>query len=130
MRIIDRLIKYIEHKKITAYSFERTCQVANGYLKKQQKGKGSIGSDILERINKNYFDLNLVWLITGEEEMLYEDNEDRKNKRLLLQEDKNYYTKDEMIKFLQERVVLLEAALADKEKIVTLLEAQLAKKKK
>ena len=130
MRIIDRLIKYIEHKKITAYSFERTCQVANGYLKKQQKGKGSIGSDILERINKNYFDLNLVWLITGEEEMLYEDNEDRKNKRLLLQEDKNYYTKDEMIKFLQERVALLESALADKEKIVALLEAQLAKKKK
>lgn len=130
MRIIDRLIQYIEHKKITAYSFERTCQVANGYLKKQQKGKGSIGSDILERINKNYFDLNLVWLITGEEEMLYEDNEDRKNKRLLLQEDKNYYTKDEMIKFLQERVVLLESALADKEKIVALLEAQLAKKKK
>ncbi len=130
MRIIDRLIQYIEHKKITAYSFERTCQVANGYLKKQQKGKGSIGSDILERINKNYFDLNLVWLITGEEEMLYEDNEDRKNKRLLLQEDKNYYTKDEMIKFLQERVALLESALADKEKIVALLEAQLARKKK
>jgi hypothetical protein len=130
MRIIDRLIKYIEHKKITAYSFERTCQVANGYLKKQQKGKGSIGSDILERINKNYFDLNLVWLITGEEEMLYQDNEDRKNKRLLLQEDKNYYTKDEMIKFLQERVALLESALADKEKIVALLEAQLAKKRK
>ena len=130
MRIIDRLIKYIEHKKITAYSFERTCQVANGYLKKQQKGKGSIGSDILERINKNYFDLNLVWLITGEEEMLYQDNEDRKNKRLLLQEDKNYYTKDEMIKFLQERVTMLESALADKEKIVALLEAQLTKKKK
>jgi hypothetical protein len=130
MRIIDRLVKYLGEKKITAYSFERTCQVANGYLKKQQKGKGSIGSDILERIHKNYFDLNLVWLITGEEEMLYPDNADRETKRLLLQEDKNYYTKDEMIKFLQERVVLLESALADKEKIVALLESQLSKKKK
>jgi hypothetical protein len=129
MRIIDRLVKYLGHKQITAYSFERTCQVANGYLKKQQKGKGSIGSDILEKIHKNYFDLNLVWLITGEEEMLHPDNADRETKRLLLQEDKNYYTKDEMIKFLQERVVLLESALADKEKIVALLEAQLSKKK-
>lgn len=129
MRIIDRLVKYLEQKKITAYSFERTCQVANGYLKKQQKGKGSIGSDILERIHKNYFDLNLVWLVTGEEEMLYSDNADRETKRLLLQEDKNYYTKDEMIKFLQERVLLLESALADKEKIVALLEEQLSKKK-
>jgi hypothetical protein len=130
MRIIDRLIQYIKHKKITAYSFERTCQVANGYLKKQQKGKGSIGSDILERISKNYFDLNLVWLITGEQEMLYQDSDDRGNKRLVLQEDKSYYTKDEIIKFLQERVALLESALADKEKIVALLEAQPAKKKK
>ncbi|MEI9806740.1 MAG: hypothetical protein WDO16_02025 [Bacteroidota bacterium] len=130
MRIIDRLTKYLQQKKITAYSFERTCQVANGYLKKQQKGKGSIGSDILERIHKNYVDLNLVWLITGEEEMLYPDNVDRETRRLLLQDDKTYYTKDEMIKFLQERVILLEAALSDKEKIVALLESQLLKKKK
>ena len=129
MRIIDRLIKYLEHKKISAYSFERHCQVANGYLKKQQKGKGSIGSDILERINKNYPELNLLWLITGEEEMFYPDIEARETKRLLLQEDKKYYTKDEMIKFLQERVLLLESAVNDKEKIIALLEAQLTKKK-
>ena len=70
MRIIDRLLSYLAAKRITAYSFERNCKVANGYLKKQHRGKGSIGSDILERIHQNYFDINLVWLITGEGEML------------------------------------------------------------
>jgi hypothetical protein len=130
MRIIDRLIKYLEQKKITAYSFEKTCQVANGYLKKQQKGKGTIGSEILERIHKNYFDLNLVWLITGGETMLDTDGGDRETKRQTLQEDKKYYTKDEMIKFLQERVALLESSVSDKEKIIAMLEKQLVRKKK
>lgn len=130
MRIIDRLIKYLEHKKIRASLFEKTCQIANGYLKKQQKGKGSIGSDILERIHKNYFDLDIVWLITGEGDMLETDAGERRAKKLSLQEEKKYYTKDEMIKFLQEQVAVLESSLADKEKIIALLEAQATKKKK
>lgn len=130
MRIIDRLIEYLEYKRITAYSFERNCQVANGYLKKQQKGKGSIGSDILERIHKNYFDLDMVWLITGEGDMLVAEDSDKATKRQMLQEEKKYYTRDEIIKFLRERVALLESSLADKEKIIALLEAQAAAKAK
>lgn len=130
MRIIDRLIKYLEYRKITPYSFERTCQVANGYLKKQLRGKGSIGSDIIEKIHKNFFDLNLVWLVTGEEEMLYVDASDRESKRMLLQEERKYYNREEIIKQLQDRVRLLESALADKEKIVSMLETQLNLKKK
>jgi hypothetical protein len=124
MRIIDRLLKYLMYKKITAYSFERTCQVANGYLKKQQKGKGTVGSDILERIHRNYFDLNLTWLISGEEEMILENN-GVKNQ---LQEERHYYTKEEMIKFLSERISILERSLADKEKIIHMLEAKRGKK--
>ncbi len=122
MRIIDRLIKYLESKRITAYSFERKCQVANGYLKKQQKGKGTVGSDILERIHQTYTDLNLVWLISGRDEMLLPaaDNEIRNQ----LEEEKNYYSKEEMIQFLNERINLLERLLTDKEKIIQLLEAK------
>jgi nicotinic acid mononucleotide adenylyltransferase len=48
----------------------------------------------------------------------------------LLQEDRQYYTKEEKIQFLSERIAMLEAALADKEKIIALLEAELQKKKK
>jgi beta-galactosidase beta subunit len=128
MRVIDRLLKYLAYKRITAYSFERTCQVANGYLKKQQKGKGTVGSDILERIHRNYFDLNLVWLISGRDEMLVEPGENKEVKNQL-QEEKHYYTKDEIIQFLSERISLLERSLADKEKIIDMLEAKAGKRK-
>ena len=125
MRIIDRLAKYLAYKKITNSVFERTCGIANGYLKKQQKGKGSIGSDIIERIHNRYVDLSLIWLLTGEGDMLGEETTLN-----LLQEDRQYYTKEEKIQFLSERIAMLEAALADKEKIIALLEAELQKKKK
>jgi hypothetical protein len=118
MRVIDRLTKYLQHKKINARSFELACKVANGYLKKQQKGKGSIGSDIIERIHKQYVDLSLLWLISGEGEMLGDDSTLN-----LLQEDRQYYTNEEKIQFLSDRINLLEASLADKEKIIALLEA-------
>jgi hypothetical protein len=129
MRIIERLTAYIEYKKIKPSVFEKKCLLANGYLKKQHKGKGSIGSEIIARIHKIYEDLNINWLMTGEGEMIDPEFEDKELKRQTLQEDKNYYTKDEMIKFLQERVALLETSLADKEKIIAMLEKQVAKKK-
>ena len=123
MRIIDRLLYYLAVKKITAYSFERNCKVANGYLKKQHKGKGSIGSDILERIHENYFDINLVWLITGEGDMLAPISET--GIANLIREPRLQYSKDDQIRSLAERVSLLETSLADKEKIIRLLESQL-----
>lgn len=124
MRIIDRLLKYLEYKRITAYAFERKNQVANGYLKKQLKGKGSMGSDILERIYRNYTDLDLIWLIAGEGQMLMPD----RNPEFLVRDGRHHYSKDELIQFLTDRVTLLETALADKEKIINLLESQIDKK--
>ena len=119
MRIIDRLAKYLAHKKISAYAFERTCMVANGYLKKQLKGKGSIGSDILQRVYRNYLDLDFEWLLNGEGEMLRQYDESGN----LLGDPRPHYSKDEMLQLLGARISLLETALADKEKIIVLLES-------
>ena len=123
MRIIDSLAEYLAYKKITAYAFERTCQVANGYLKKQLKGKGSIGSDILLRIYHNYLDLDFVWLLTGNGEMLRQYDENGN----LLGDQRPHYSKDEMIQLMNTRIMLLETALADKEKIIVMLEDRLPK---
>lgn len=120
MRIIDRLARYLDYKRISVYSFERNCQVANGYFKKQQKGKGTVGSDILERIYKKYDDLNLHWLVGGEGGMIRDDVETR----LLMEESKQYYSKDEMIQFLNDRIALLQKALTDKEKIIYMMEGK------
>lgn len=70
MRTIDRLANYLAISKVTRHAFEKACGVANGYIAKQLKGKGSIGSDIVQRIITQYPDLNLEWLIMGKGEML------------------------------------------------------------
>lgn len=118
MRIIDRLMKYLEYKKITAYSFERNCKVANGYLSKQRKGKGTIGSDILERIYQNYSDLNLTWLLAGEEDMLLKIPRGQS----YFSEPLQGYAKDETVRQLNDKIHLLQQALRDKDKIISLLE--------
>lgn len=121
MRLIDRLQIYLSHKGITAYAFERTCDVANGYLKKQVKGKGTVGSDILERIHEQYSDLSLLWLLTGTGEMIdvYAGQE--------LQEEEAAYKvmRAELIQLLRGQIAVLEASNADKDKIIQMLEQQL-----
>jgi len=129
MRPIDRLIKYLREKRITAYSFEKTCQVANGYLKKQEKGKGTVGSDIVERIFRNYPELSVVWMITGQGKMIHEGSDDELT-RNVMEEDKPAYPSDEIITELRERIKVLERLVNDKEKIIQLLEARFVKQKK
>jgi len=111
MRIIERLTTYLSFKEITAYAFERSIDVANGYLKKQLKGKGSVGSEILYRIYHYYTDLDFIWLLTGEGEML----------RPVPESPIPHFSKDEMIVQLNQRISLLETSVADKEKIISLL---------
>lgn len=70
MRLIDRLYEYMAYHSITPYAFEHACGISNGYLAKQKNGKGSVGSEMLERIRQVYPDLNLIWLINGSGAML------------------------------------------------------------
>ena len=118
MRVIDRIFKYMEYKQITPYSMEKACRIANGYLGKQRRGKGSIGSEIIEKICRFYDDMDVTWLIIGEGEMIME------NARIqnMVSEDKHFYSKDEMIEFLKGQVSLLQAALEDKRKIIKMME--------
>lgn len=121
MRLIDRLYQYLEYKKLTPYAFEQACGISNGYLNKQLSGKGSMGSEILEKIYRHYTDLNLLWLITGEGRML-------QHHTFELAEDKaSYQTKDELVQLLKDKIQVLQQANADKDKIIRLLEKQLGK---
>lgn len=123
MRLIDRIFEYLHHHHLTPYSFERNCGIANGYLKKQTKGKGTVGSEILEKMCEKYKDLNVTWLLTGKGKMLMDDTYPPSG---LLpgnwSEDEQSYSTQDTIKSLKERVNTLESALADKEKIIRLLE--------
>ena len=130
MRLIDRLKEYLVHAQISAYAFEQTCGVSNGYLGKQLKGKGAVGSDILERIKETYTDLSLVWLVTGRGIMLLSppDTPAERFTSELHEEQQLYFTsKDEVIKLLNKQVAKLESSVTDKEKIISLLEMEVHK---
>lgn len=125
MRLIDRLQDYLSYSNITAYAFEHSCDLSNGYLGKQLKGKGAVGSDILERIKANYPDLSLVWLVTGRGSMLLSPSKYKQDAVApdLDEEQQVYYTcKDDVIAILNNHIAKLEATIADKEKIIAMLE--------
>lgn len=104
--------------------------MANGYLKKQSKGKGTVGSDMLEKIHRNHADLSLVWLLTGKGPML---EETAVPQELQMQEEDSgnfIISKDDIIILLREQVSMLDRSLADKEKIILMLETKLRRIKK
>jgi hypothetical protein len=107
---------------LTPYSVERNCGIANGYLKKQTKGKGTVGSEILEKISEKYKDLNLTWLLTGKGKMIIDDEYPTGTLGGNWSEDEQTYTPQDTIKSLKEKISILESALADKEKIIRMLE--------
>jgi len=105
--------------------------MANGYLKKQSKGKGTVGSDMLEKIHHKYTDLSLIWLLTGKGGML-EESAVSSPELHIQEEDSGSYmiSKDDIIILLREQVVILERSIADKEKIILMLETRLRRIKK
>ena len=121
MRLIERLYQFMEHKGLSAYAFERSCEFSNGYLKKQLKGGGSVGSDILEKIHHAYPDLSLIWLITGKGDMIFSDEPNQE-----ASDPGVSYISDgkEVVDLLKDKIRLLETSVADKEKIISLMEGR------
>jgi hypothetical protein len=69
-KTIDRLLQFIKFSGLSARQFDLSIGAGNGYTLRMQKNNASIGSDVIENIIKTYPELNLVWLITGEGDML------------------------------------------------------------
>lgn len=65
--IKSRLSAYLKEKKINKSEFGRSIGVSSAYISSMRK---SIQPDKLDKISEAYPDLNIVWLLTGEGEML------------------------------------------------------------
>lgn len=75
LKTVDRLIQFIEYAGLSARQFDLSIGASNGYTLRMKKNHASIGSDVIETIIKTYPQLNLIWLMTGEGEMLNPDKE-------------------------------------------------------
>ena len=63
----NRIIEFSMLKNISIHKFEMSIGVSNGYIKNL---KAQPGEDIIRKILLKYPELNRVWLLTGEGEML------------------------------------------------------------
>lgn len=128
MRVIDRLHQFLEYKNLSPYNFEKNCGIANGYINKQSKGNGTVGSMIIGKITAKYKELNVTWLLTGMGQMLTTHFYVQSDQVSTVAEGHaTYETQQNTIKALKEKILTLENALADKEKIIRLLENQLSR---
>ena len=77
MTVKQRLIDYIKYKKISKIEFGRQIGVSSAFVTSIIK---SIQPDKIERITLKYPDLDIGWLLTGNGEMLKENNENKESK--------------------------------------------------
>lgn len=128
MRLIDRLQKFVDFKNLSPHAFELECRISNGYISKQTKGKGGIGGEILLKIGEKFKELNLMWVLTGEGEMISPPPSNKNGLPVLeMQEGEHVYlsSRQEIIQLLKEKIVLLEGTIADKDKIIAMLEGSI-----
>lgn len=69
-RIIDRLDRYMKYKGINDNQVTVNAALSVGLLGNARKGDHDLGKKAVEKILKFYQELNRVWLLTGEGEML------------------------------------------------------------
>lgn len=117
--IQERILQYLEYKKVTPYKFCKDLEFPMGSLNK----RGSIGTDKYLKIIKYYRDLNPEWLLSGEGTMLKDEQAPQANtpddKYLMLLEEHNKTLKDQLkdkeaiIKEKEEKEALYKEKIKD-----------------
>jgi hypothetical protein len=127
MKPIERIAVYIHFKKISPHAFEKKIELSNGYFAKQLRHLGSVGSDILIRIHQAYPDLDILWVLIGEGQMIKEEIQlTRQIDNCILEDFTNKYTNEnKKLKKLENDYDQLQTSLSDKEKIIGLYEFML-----
>lgn len=69
-RIIDRLDKYMEFKGLNPNIVTNECGLSVGLINQARKGKSDIGKKSADKILRKYQDINRIWFLTGEGEMI------------------------------------------------------------
>lgn len=120
MRKIDRLSKYMDFKGLNDNIVTKECSLAQGLLGKARSGRSDIGSKAVDKILEKYDDINKVWLLTGEGEMLKSDTpaptvEIQHLQELIRTQTETINSQKLLIAMLQEKIEGLQRAISEKE---------------
>ena len=77
----ERLIKFLKYKKLSQSKFEKMCGLGNGYV---NNIRSAIGPNKIPNIIRQFPELNIAWLLLGEQyggPMLKEEAEMKPEKR-------------------------------------------------
>ncbi|MEI6189202.1 MAG: hypothetical protein WCP61_02155 [Chitinophagia bacterium] len=126
MKPIERIAMYLKFRNISPHAFEKKIHLSNGYFSKQLRNLGSVGSDILIKIHEHYQDLNILWVLIGEGQMIKEEMMgDPADESQLNQFSSRYIMENGKLKILEEDLEKMQYVIKDKEKIISLYEFML-----
>ena len=139
----ERLIKYLESKRISKAEFARIIGVSSSYIAAMRK---SIQPDKVAKISASFPDLNIQWLMTGEGTMIQNNQsigngasgvvitgQNRLNNSTINQDNRRYYSDSPdvlraQIDLLDERIKEKDAQIKEKDAQIKQLLDILAKK--
>lgn len=117
--VVSRIKQFIDYKGVAISAFEKSIGMSNASLAKTIKNGGTIGADKLEIILNVYSEINPLWLIKGEGNMLLTDSQPedavREEPRLVA----------ERIPQLSNVEILLRDMLAEKEAKIDVLQERI-----
>ena len=124
MKPIERINLYLQFKSISPHSFEKRIGLSNGYFSKQLRNLGSVGSDILIKIDEYYAELNILWVLNGQGQMISTlDVYQTLGQTMQVDEYiSKYEAENKKMKNLESDLEKLQIVIKDKDKIISLYE--------
>lgn len=74
MKAIDRFYEYLAEKSLKPTNVEKEIGLSNGYLSVQKKRNADMGEGMMLKVIDYFQDINPMWLLTGEGNMLKDKN--------------------------------------------------------
>lgn len=128
MSVKERLIEFINFKKMSIRSFEKLCGLSFSYVNNMRV---SIQPDKINNIAQQFPDLNTGWLLTGEGKMLKETEISPVNNPEISDDESITISKDfyeillaqkDVVKFQQQSIKDLQEALKSSREQITLFQ--------
>lgn len=122
----ERILQFIEYKRLSKNKFYKETGLSNGILDKQ----GGISSDSLEKIYYVYPEINLDWLLTGKGEMLKKEGlvqQAHNNISSTITQHQTIHAPEDYETLKQENKRLTQENSGLKDKIIQLMEEKIKK---